>query len=60
MQKRKATRRDRKVWRRNALKGTRKWDYEKKATRERQRKRKDYGWGFEGKSPRTHKRRHAR
>ena len=59
-QKRHATRRDRKVWRRNALLGTKKWVEESERRRERQRARERYGWGFQGKSPRTRPRRHKR
>lgn len=57
-QKRKLSRYDRKVYRRNALLGTKEWMKESRKRREVERKRKDYGWGFEGRSPRTKPREH--
>ena len=54
--RRKITKKDRKAFRKNALKGTRKWEKTPIGARRAERARKKHGWGFEGKSPHTKKR----
>lgn len=52
------TSRDREIFRRNSLKGTREWERMSHAARERARARKAYRWGFNGRSPHTYPRKH--
>jgi hypothetical protein len=54
--KRKITRKDREIFRENALKGTKKWTRTPTGARRAERNRRAPGWGFDGKSPRTRKR----
>ncbi len=54
--KRKITKKDRKIYRGNALKGTQKWKKTPAGARKAERVRKNHGWGFDGKSPNTKKR----
>ena len=55
---RKATKAQRKTARKNALIGTREWENMSHAARVNARKKRDYSWGFEGKSPKTRERKH--
>jgi len=54
--KRKITQKDRKIFRQNALGGTKKWMKTPTRVRRAERARRAHGWGFEGKSPHTRKR----
>jgi len=56
MSKRKITKKDRKIWRQNALEGTKKWGRMPTRVRRTKMKRRTHGWGFEGRSPHTRKR----
>jgi len=56
VKKRKITKKDRKIFRQNALKGTEKWKRSPAWVRKAERARRTHGWGFEGKSPHTRKR----
>lgn len=56
--KRKITKKDRKIWRNNALKGTAKWKKTPKGARKAERSRAKHGWGFSGKSPSTEQRKY--
>ena len=58
--KRKITEHDRMVDHENALKGTEKWKRTPTGARKAERVRSRHGWGFEGKSPRTRKRKYKR
>ena len=49
--KRKITKKDRKIYRGNALKGTEKWKRTPTGARKAERVRKNHGWGFDGKKP---------
>ena len=50
---RKITKKDRKIWSKNAKTGTEKWQEESSATRKRQRRAHPKHWGFEGETPDT-------
>jgi hypothetical protein len=61
--RKKITQKDRKIWRRNALKGTRKWQrmsHKQRLRRIRASQWVGHGWGFSGKSPHTRPRRYRR
>ncbi|MEM3260705.1 MAG: hypothetical protein QXI95_02625, partial [Candidatus Micrarchaeaceae archaeon] len=59
-QKRKISKFDRKVWRRNALLGTKEWMEETPEERRKARERREYSaWGFKGHSPHTKDIRHV-
>ena len=49
---------DRRIDRRNALKGTAKWSHMPSETRSGKRMRPSHGWGFEGESPATRTRKY--
>ena len=59
MEKRKVSKEDRLIWRRNALIGTKKWKDMSPEEREKEKHREKYSeWGFEGRSPKTKERKH--
>jgi hypothetical protein len=58
--KRKITKRDREIWRKNALKGTKKWDNMSHPKRVKKIHRPTHSWGFSGKSPNTRPRKYKR
>jgi len=59
MSKRKLSKSVRLKLRKNALKGTKKWEKMSHKTRIKARHKKYYSWGFEGKSPHTKPRPYA-
>ena len=58
MRKRKVTDRNRRIDRENALTGTRKWKRTSTGARRAERVRTKHGWGFEGASPNTRRRKY--
>jgi len=58
MAKRKLTWTGRLQLRNNALKGVKKWEHMSHRERVRARHKKNYSWGFEGRSPNTRPRKH--
>ena len=56
--KRKISAKGRKKLRKNAMKGVHKWERMSHKKRVSARKSKPHNWGFDGKSPRTHKRKY--
>ncbi|MEM0202114.1 MAG: hypothetical protein QXR73_02965 [Candidatus Micrarchaeaceae archaeon] len=56
MSRRKISKRDREIDRRNALEGTEIWVRMPVRTRSGKRMRPSHGWGFSGRSPSTRKR----
>lgn len=60
MSKRKITKHDREIDRQNALKGTAKYSKMNPGARKASYNRKTPKWGFEGKSPRTRKRKYSK
>lgn len=58
MAKRKISAKGRKQLRKNAMKGVRKWEKMSHKRRVSARKAKSHNWGFDGKSPRTRKRKY--
>jgi len=58
MAKRKISAKGRKKLRKNAMKGVRKWEKMSHKKRVATRKAKPHNWGFDGKSPRTRKRKY--
>lgn len=55
---RRITKRDRLIYHENAMKGVAKWKRTPRGARRAERVRKMHGWGFEGRSPRTKKRKY--
>ena len=60
MRKRNVTEHDRRVDRENALMGVRKWRRTSTGARRAERVRTKHGWGFEGSSPNTRKRKYKK
>ena len=58
MRKRRVSEHDRQIDRENALKGTRRWSRTSTGARRAERVRTRHGWGFEGESPNTKKRKY--
>jgi hypothetical protein len=58
--KRKITKKDREIWRQNALKGTKKWENMSHTQRAKKMHMPTHSWGFEGHSPKTRQRKYKK